>query len=124
MVISHSQTKEQSKQWLPKGQPSSAKAKVHVTRTKQMVLAFFDSQSLIYTILFARGTASNIVDVLDWFMKILKKMRLVTDGFYGQLPVHTANVVVLWMAARQIKVIQHPPYSPDLALTYSFLFPR
>jgi RNase P/RNase MRP subunit p29 len=68
--------------------------------------------------------ASNIVDVLGWFMKILKKMRLATDGFDGQLPVHTANVVVIWMAARQIKVIQHQPHSPDLALANFFLFPR
>jgi hypothetical protein len=38
-------TKQQSKQWLPKGHPGPVKAKVHATRTKQMVLAFFDSKS-------------------------------------------------------------------------------
>jgi hypothetical protein len=29
-----------------------------------------------------------------------------------------------WMLARQIKLIEHPPYSPDLARTHYFLFPR
>ncbi len=43
------ETKEQSKQWLKKGEPGPIKAKVHATRAKQMVLAFFDAKGLIYT---------------------------------------------------------------------------
>jgi uncharacterized protein YnzC (UPF0291/DUF896 family) len=35
-------TKQQSKQWLKKGEPGPIKAKVHATREKQMVIAFFD----------------------------------------------------------------------------------
>jgi hypothetical protein len=42
------QTKQQSKKWLVKGQPGPIKAKVHASRTKQIVLAFFDSKGLIY----------------------------------------------------------------------------
>ncbi len=42
-------TKQQSKQWLKKGTPGSVKGKVHAMRTKTMVLAFFDSQGLVYT---------------------------------------------------------------------------
>ena len=41
--------KRQSMQWLPKGQSGPIKAKVHTTRTKQMVLCFFNSKGLIYT---------------------------------------------------------------------------
>ncbi len=41
------ETKQQSMQWLPKGQPEPVKIKVHTTRTKQMVLAFFHSKGLI-----------------------------------------------------------------------------
>jgi hypothetical protein len=36
------ETKSVSKQWVKKGQPGPRKAKVHVTRTKKMVLVFFD----------------------------------------------------------------------------------
>ncbi len=50
------QTKQQSGQWLVKGPPGLTKAKVlttkanvHASRTKQMVLAFFNSKGLIYT---------------------------------------------------------------------------
>jgi hypothetical protein len=38
--------------------------------------------------------------------------------------VHTAAKVTDFMAARGIKLIQHPPYSPDLAPADYFLFPR
>jgi hypothetical protein len=40
------ETKRQSKQWLVKGTPGPIKAKVHATRKKQMVLAFFDAKGL------------------------------------------------------------------------------
>ncbi len=58
-VFSHSETKQQSMQWLPKGQPGLGKAKVHATRTKQMVLAFLDSKGLIYTNYVPRATTVN-----------------------------------------------------------------
>ena len=49
MVAYHTpETKRQSMQWLPKGQPGPIKAKVQASRTKQMVLAFFDNKDLIY----------------------------------------------------------------------------
>jgi hypothetical protein len=72
------ETKQQSMQWLPKGQPGPVKAKVHATRTKQMVLAFFDSKGLIYTNYVPRGTTVNanyIVEALGTFMKNLRKKR-------------------------------------------------
>jgi alkyl sulfatase BDS1-like metallo-beta-lactamase superfamily hydrolase len=72
------ETKQQSMQWLPKGQPGLVKAKVHATRTKQMVLAFFDSKGQIYTNYVPRGTTVNanyIVEALGTFVKILRKKR-------------------------------------------------
>jgi hypothetical protein len=49
-VIPHTpETKHQSKQWLAKGMKRQMKAKVHATRKKQMVLAFFNAQGLIYS---------------------------------------------------------------------------
>ncbi len=42
MVSYHTpQTKRQSKQWIEKVKPGPIKAKVHASRTKQMLLAFF-----------------------------------------------------------------------------------
>ncbi len=78
-VLFHTpETKQLSKQWLKKGAPGPIKAKVHTTRAKQMVLAFFDSKGLIYTNYVPRGTTVNakyIVEALGNFIKIFKKKR-------------------------------------------------
>jgi hypothetical protein len=50
------ETKQQSKQWLVKGLPGPIKAKVHASRSKQMVLAFFNSKGLIYTNYVPKGS--------------------------------------------------------------------
>jgi histone-lysine N-methyltransferase SETMAR len=38
--------------------------------------------------------------------------------------VHTAVTVTDWLAARSVKMIEHPPYLPDLAPADFFLFPK
>jgi hypothetical protein len=43
------ETKKQSMQWVKKCQPGPRKARVHATRTKNLVLIFFDAKSIIYT---------------------------------------------------------------------------
>jgi hypothetical protein len=45
MLSNHSpQTKRQSKKWIKKGLPGPVKAKVAVSRTKQMLLTIFDEK--------------------------------------------------------------------------------
>jgi hypothetical protein len=43
---------------------------------------------------------------------------------WDNTPVHTAAKVTDSMAARDIKLIEHPLYLPELALADYFLFPR
>jgi histone-lysine N-methyltransferase SETMAR len=125
------ESKQQSKQWLLKGSPGPIKAKVHATRKKQMVLAFFDSKGLIYTNFVPRGRTVNaayIIEALARFLKALKEKRpTMTAGtwwfHWDNAPVYTAAVVTNWMAARQFQILDHPPYSPDLAPADFFLFP-
>jgi hypothetical protein len=60
MVSYHTpETKKASKQWIKKGLPGPIKAKLHASRTKQMLLAFFDSKGLIYTHIVPRGSTIN-----------------------------------------------------------------
>jgi histone-lysine N-methyltransferase SETMAR len=42
---------------------------------------------------------------------------------WDNAPVHTAEKVPRFLAKKQIQVILHPPYSPDLAQADYFLFP-
>jgi [histone H3]-lysine36 N-dimethyltransferase SETMAR len=126
------ETKQQSKQWVKKGQPGPLKARVHATRSKQMVLVFFDSRGVIYTDYVAKGSTVNsqyIISALGRFLKTFKQKRPVTasqDWFlhWDNAPAHTAAVVQEFLAAKSIRTIAHPPYSPDLAPADFFLFPR
>ncbi len=64
------ESKQQSKQWLVKGSPGPIKAKVHATRKKQMVLAFFNSKGLLYTNFVPRGiNFTYIIEALTRFLK-------------------------------------------------------
>ena len=39
-------------------------------------------------------------------------------------PAHTALSVTEFLASKQITVLEHPAYSPDLAPSYFFMFPK
>jgi histone-lysine N-methyltransferase SETMAR len=131
--------KMQSKQWTKRGKPGPIKAKVHATRSKQMVLAtrskqmvlaFFDNEGLIYTNYVLKGQTVNanyIVEALSKFLATFKKKRpnmAAQEWFFhwDNNPVHTAAVVKDWMAARDFRLIDHLPYLPDLSPADFFLF--
>jgi hypothetical protein len=65
-VVPSHQAAEQ--QWLGKGQPGPIKAKVHASRSKKMVLAFFDSN------------ANYTVDAMGKFLKVFNQKRLVMEA--------------------------------------------
>ena len=133
MVSYHTpETKRQSKQWIAKGKPGPIKARFHASQTKQMVLAFFDTKGLIYSNIVPRGSTVNaayIMKALATFMKYLKKKRpQMVEGewwfHWDNAPVHTAASVKNWLAARGVQMVDHAPYSPDLAPANFFLFPK
>jgi Transposase (partial DDE domain) len=111
MVSYHTpETKKSSKQWIKKGQPGPLKARVHKSRMKQMVMAFFDSRGLIYTHIAPRGATINAdytIMVLGKFMEHLRKKRplLLEEEWWfhwDNAPVHTAVKVKEWFAAKSI----------------------
>ena len=63
-------------------------------------------------------------------MKRLKQKRpiLAADGdwlfHWDNCPVHNSHRVKEYMDQKGLKVIQHPPYSPDFTPADFFLFPK
>jgi len=43
---------------------------------------------------------------------------------HDNAPSHNATIVKQFLAQRKVTVLDHPPYSPDLASADSFLFPK
>ncbi len=101
MVSPHTPVmKKKSKQWIKKGWSDPIKARVHASRTKQMLLALFDSKGLIYTIMHLGSTinANYIVKALGKFLMHLKKKRpemVQQEWFFhwDNAPGHTAASV-------------------------------
>ncbi len=69
------ETKKQSKQWIPKGELAPLKALVHTNQTKQMVMAFFNSGGLIYTLIISRGAAINATSTIKALGKFLEHFK-------------------------------------------------
>ena len=126
------ETKNQSKQWVQRGQPGPIKGKVQASRIKQMVLAFFDNQGLIYSNIVPRGTGVNaqyIVGTLKQFFAHMRQKRpaMAQEGFifhWDNAPVHTAAIVADFLAGKNVQMLEHPPYSPDLAPADFWFFPK
>jgi hypothetical protein len=69
------ETKKQSKQWIPKGELGPLKARVHANQTKQMVMAFFNSGGLIYTLIISSGAAINATSTIKALGKFLEHFK-------------------------------------------------
>jgi histone-lysine N-methyltransferase SETMAR len=117
------QNKKQSKHWIKKGKPGPNKARVHASRTKQVLLVFLDSKGPVYTHIVLKRTTTNanyILVVLGKFMVHLRKKwpEMRKGNWFLHLdntPIHNAAFVKNWLATKEIQLLPHPPYSPDLA---------
>eukprot|EP00095_Tigriopus_kingsejongensis_P005975 maker-scaffold48_size466083-snap-gene-1.24 protein:Tk05975 transcript:maker-scaffold48_size466083-snap-gene-1.24-mRNA-1 annotation:"hypothetical protein AND_003680" len=81
-----------------------------------MVLAFFDGEGMIFTNYVPFGTKVNvqyIVDILGNFWQVFKRKRQKTEKrlvlHWDNAPVHTVNLTTKSLAAKDIKMIPHPP---------------
>jgi histone-lysine N-methyltransferase SETMAR len=97
-----------------------------------MVLVFFDAKGVIYTNYVPKGETVNalyIRNAVARFLKGFKEKRPIMSSqdwwlHWDNATVHTPTSVMDFLAAKGVKTIPHPPYSPDLAPADFFLFPR
>ncbi|QQP36921.1 Uncharacterized protein FKW44_022164, partial [Caligus rogercresseyi] len=118
-------------QLLPKGSNPRLKFKRQESRKKQMVLSFFDNCGVIFQHYLPMRTSVTMAvfkDVMDMFLKKFKENwpEMAKRDWYfhfGNAPCYTANSTKELLSKKRIKVIDHPPYSPDLASADFFYFP-
>ncbi|QQP37168.1 Mariner Mos1 transposase, partial [Caligus rogercresseyi] len=111
------ESKRGSSQWLPKGSNPPLKK-------KQMVLSSFDNCGVIFQHYLPVRTSVTVAvfkDVMNMFLKKFKEK----DWYFhfNNAPCHMANSTKEFLAKKGIKVIDHPPYSPDLAPCRLLLLP-
>lgn len=124
------ETKQQSKQWLPKGSDPPKKAKVVLSAKKVMATIFFDNQGVVYTT-YAEGTINSAayIDALKEMNHKLSRKRPGKRGWNFRLHhdnarVHTSKATMEFLTSKGVEVVPHPPYSPDLAPCDFWFFPN
>lgn len=102
------------------------------SKFKAMLVVFFDIHGVLLTEWLPEGATVN----QHYYIQVLKTLRervrrkrpqLYQDGWLlhqDNAPCHTAINVKRFLAEKNIPVLEHPPYSPDLAPCDYWLFPK
>jgi histone-lysine N-methyltransferase SETMAR len=97
-----------------------------------MLQLFFDSSGIVHTEFIPEGVTVN----KHRYKEILRRLRNSIRRKHLELwrrknwlllhnaPAHYSALVQKELAKRQVTVLSHPPYSPDLTTCDFFLFPR
>ncbi len=126
------ETKQQSMHWLRADQPRPVKAARGRALAKTMLILFFDSQGPVHIHFLAEGKTVNA----EYFISVLRELResirrkrpqmWSTQDFVLHMDnasSHTAGDTQVYLHKNNFTILQHPPYSPDLAPCDYWAFP-
>ncbi|XP_026314672.1 histone-lysine N-methyltransferase SETMAR-like [Hyposmocoma kahamanoa] len=126
------ETKEQSKQWKRVGSPTPKKAKVILSAGKVMASVFWDAKGIILVDYLKKGETINS----DYYCSLLRRLKEeIKEKRPGLLRrkvlfhqdnarVHTSVQSMAEIHQCGFELLPHPPYSPDLAPSDFYLFPK
>jgi len=126
-------TKRQSAAWIGETSPRPKKLRFQKSRVKTTLVIFFDWQGVIHKEYVSEGETINAVYYKGVMERLLNRIRRVRAGMCGSgdrfllhnnAPSHNATIVKRFLAQRKVTVLDHPPYSPDLAPADYFVFPK
>ena len=125
------ETKRQSEEWHTKSSPCSKKARMSRSRVKTMIIVFFDSRGIVHKEFVPPGQTVNHAfykDVLEQLRKRVQRVRRDIEEDWvlqhDNAPAHTTLSIREFLAKKNIPVLPHPPYSPDLVPCEFYLFPK
>lgn len=127
------ETKRQSSEWLSKGEPRPKKVRQEKSKIKTMLICFYDSEGIVHKEFVPTGQTVNKEYYLEVLKRLLARITRVRPQYrepgswsllHDNAPAHNAILVRDYLAKRNVCVIDHPPYSPDLAPCDFFLFPK
>jgi histone-lysine N-methyltransferase SETMAR len=124
--------KEQSKQWKHPTSPPPKKAKAVMSAGKVMASVFWDSEGVLLVDYLQKGhtiTGTYYADLLRQLrekIRSLRRGRLTRGVLFHQdnAPAHKSTVAMAAINECGFELLEHPPYSPDLAPSDYYLFPK
>jgi len=103
------------------------------SRVKIMLLTFFDIRGIVHYEFVPTAQTVNQVYYLEVLEGLREKVRRKRPEIFANnswilhqdnAPAHTAMSLREFLTTKQITVLEHPAYSPDLAPNDVFLFPK
>lgn len=126
------ETKRQSMHW--KSPPRTKRARISKSKFKaMMMIVFFDIHGIVYLHWVSEGLTISpyyCLHILSEFRERIKEKRpeLWKDKswilHHDSAPTHFRSSVKRFLAKYSIPVLDHPPYSPDLAPCNFYLFSK
>ncbi len=125
------ETQRQSMQWVGEGEAGLKKARMSKSQVNTMLVEFFDKKGLIYKEFLPQKTTMNAELYLNIFRCHHEQIYCVRPELWANnsrlfqqdnTPMHSAFKIRDFFAKNQVNVLNHPPYSPDLAPSNFFLF--
>ena len=98
-----------------------------------MIITFFDSKGIIHKEFVPTGQTITGAFYLEVLQRLMARIRRIRPEYrdpsswsllHDNAPSHTSLVVRQFLARNQACVLNHPPYSPDLAPCDFSLFPK
>ena len=126
-------TKQQSLEWKSALSPGPKKARVFKSKTKVMLIAFFDVHGIVHAEFLPQGQTINqhvYKNILRRLMhSVREKRRELWETrswllHHDNAPAHNALEIWEFLAKNNIAVLEQPPYSPYLVPCDFFLFPK
>ena len=127
------ETKRQSLQWKCRSSTKLKKARQSRSKIKLMLTAFFDARGIVHMEFLPQSQTVNQHVYKEILQRLLcsvyeKRRELWQNNAWllhqDNAPAHNALNICQFPAERNVAVLDHPPYSPDLASCDFFLFPK
>ncbi|KAJ4431362.1 hypothetical protein ANN_19959 [Periplaneta americana] len=118
------ESKRQSMSWCSPTTPRPKKNRLQKSKVKTLLIAFFDNNGIIHKAFVPAGQTFNAAfyqSVLNRLLQCIRRVRpqLHRTGkwmlIHDNAPAHCAIRVRQFLAQKMVTVLEHPPYSPDLA---------
>lgn len=126
------ESKQDSMQWYKKGTEPPKKFKVSQSAGKLMATVFWDSEGILLIDYKDKGvsiTGEYYTSILERLKETIKQKRRgkLTKGvllLHDNAPVYKSHVALAALLKVGFDILNHPPYSPDLAPSDYYLFPK
>lgn len=119
-------------QWHKKGAPPPKKFKVSQSAGKLMATVFWDSEGILLIDYKDKGvyiSGDYYATILEWLKEAIKEKRRGKLSrcvllLHDNASVHKSRIELAGLHKMGFDILNHPPYSPDLAPSDYYLFPK